>query len=63
MKSKAFERTARTIGVLVLAVSISAVAQNSTHKKFRGVINAYPPKLSHPRFFSETFLTTHAYRF
>jgi hypothetical protein len=44
MKSKAFERTARTIGVLVLAVSISALAQDSTDKKFRGVINAYSPQ-------------------
>jgi hypothetical protein len=44
MKRKAFERTAQTIGVLVLVISISALAQNSTHKMFRGVINAYSPQ-------------------
>ena len=43
MKSKAFEWTARTIAVLVLAAGVGAQAQNWGHsdKRFSGVINAY----------------------
>jgi hypothetical protein len=43
MKNKAFEWTARTIAVLVLA-SIAALAQNREPKRFIGVINAYSPQ-------------------
>ena len=45
MRSKAFEWTAGTIAVLVLAAGVSAQGQNATpkDKKFSGVINAYTP--------------------
>jgi hypothetical protein len=47
MKSKVFQWTERTITVLVvLAVSIGVLAQDSTHKRFSGVINAYSPQTS-----------------
>jgi hypothetical protein len=47
MKSKAFEWTSRSIGVLVvLAVSIGALAANPKYKTFSGVINAYTPQPS-----------------
>jgi hypothetical protein len=49
MKSKTFEWTARSIAVLVvLAVSIGALAENSRHKTFlfKGVFNAYSPQTS-----------------
>jgi hypothetical protein len=47
MKSNVFEWTARSIAVLVvLAVSISALAENPRHKTytFSGVMNAYSPQ-------------------
>ncbi len=44
MNSKAFGCTARVIVVLVLAIGTGALAQRSTHKEFRGVINAYTPQ-------------------
>ena len=43
MKSKFLLRLAKT-GLLVLAVGISMFAQNPTHAKFSGVINAYSPQ-------------------
>jgi hypothetical protein len=47
MKSKAFQWTERIITVLVvLVVSIGVLAQDSTHKRFSGVINAYSPQTS-----------------
>jgi len=47
MKSKAFQWTERIITVLVvLAVSIGVLAQDATHKRFSGVINAYSPQTS-----------------
>ena len=42
MKSTAFGWTVGTLAVLLLAVSIGALAQNPTH--FSGVINAYSPQ-------------------
>lgn len=44
MKSKTFYWTARIIAVLALAVSIGALAQDDSHKTFKGVINAYSPQ-------------------
>jgi hypothetical protein len=47
MKSKACEWTERTVAVLVvLALSVGALAQNSAHKRFSGVISAYSPQTS-----------------
>ena len=47
MKSKGFGWTERTLAVLVvLAVSSGALAQDSSHKRFIGVINAYSPQTS-----------------
>jgi hypothetical protein len=44
MKSKAFERTALTIAVVLLAASIGALAQNSAATTFSGELNAYSPQ-------------------
>ncbi len=44
MKSKGFKWAARIIPVLMLAGSISTLAQDSTHTIFSGVINAYSPQ-------------------
>jgi hypothetical protein len=44
MKSKILEWAARIIPVLMLAGSIGALAQDSTHARFSGVINAYSPQ-------------------
>jgi hypothetical protein len=46
MKSKAFDWTACTIAVLILAAGVGAQAQNWEHKdkKFSGVLNAYTPQ-------------------
>jgi hypothetical protein len=47
MKSKAFERTARTIAILmVLAVGVAALAETPKRKTFSGFINAYSPQTS-----------------
>jgi hypothetical protein len=47
MKTKAFVWAGRGIAVLVvLAISISALAQSPEDKVFRGVINAYSPQTS-----------------
>lgn len=44
MKSKAFLWAARIIPVLMLAGSISALAQDSRHTKLSGLVNAYSPQ-------------------
>ena len=44
MKSKAIERTALTIGVLLLVASVGALAQNSAATTFGGELNAYSPQ-------------------
>jgi hypothetical protein len=45
MNSKAFQRTSRCITLLVvLAVSVGALAATPKHKTFSGVINAYTPQ-------------------
>jgi hypothetical protein len=44
MKSKGFKCAARIIPVLMLAGTISALAQDSTHTRLSGVINAYSPQ-------------------
>lgn len=47
MKNRGFEWTSRSVAVLVvLAVSIGALAANPKHKTFSGVINAYTPQPS-----------------
>jgi hypothetical protein len=44
MKSKAIGWTARIITVFTLESGIAALAQDWTHKEFRGEINAYAPQ-------------------
>ena len=45
MKSKLFGRTALTIAVLLMIVSVSALAEDLAHKKFSGSINGYTPQV------------------
>jgi hypothetical protein len=44
MKITTFKWTARTAAVLILAGGVSALAQSSVPKEFRGVFNAYTPQ-------------------
>ena len=44
MKTKAFERTALIIAVLLLVASVGALAQNSAATTFGGELNAYSPQ-------------------
>jgi hypothetical protein len=44
MKTKASKWAARITAVLVLSVSLNALAQNWSEKEFRGVLNAYTPQ-------------------
>jgi hypothetical protein len=46
MKGKMFDWRAGAIAVLTLMVSLGAQAQDSAHKTFKGVINAFTPPTS-----------------